>query len=197
MKRSELKLPSLSIRISPSFSNKQTDLKFTLNVYNLRVQEIRTFAISIISSIDSSTRGFAIQPTMKVTIKEWNAVASWRWDMPEDDVCGICRVQFDGTCPTCKFPGDDCTLRKWTSDLALEMTSVLNTLLSNREVWPLLPYGTNQLKHARHYSVLIFHSIACSPGFSKIPLRAYVQCAGRVRVDFAPEKNSLIAFTRI
>jgi len=32
--------------------------------------------------------------------------------MPEDEVCGICRVQFDGTCPTCKFPGDDCTLCK-------------------------------------------------------------------------------------
>ncbi|KAH0610303.1 uncharacterized protein H6S33_011830 [Morchella sextelata] len=36
---------------------------------------------------------------MKVRIKTWNAVASWRWDVPEDDVCGICRVQFDGTCP--------------------------------------------------------------------------------------------------
>lgn len=47
---------------------------------------------------------------MKVTVKEWNAVASWRWDMPDDEVCGICRVQFDGTCPTCKFPGDDCPL---------------------------------------------------------------------------------------
>lgn len=50
------------------------------------------------------------QLTMQVTIKEWNAVASWRWDMPDDDVCGICRVQFDGTCSTCKFPGDDCPL---------------------------------------------------------------------------------------
>lgn len=47
---------------------------------------------------------------MKVKIKKWHAVATWRWDMPEDEVCGICRVQFDGTCPTCKFPGDDCTL---------------------------------------------------------------------------------------
>ncbi|KAL3457911.1 anaphase-promoting complex subunit 11 RING-H2 finger-domain-containing protein [Aspergillus heterothallicus] len=47
---------------------------------------------------------------MKVTLKEWNAVATWRWDMPDDEVCGICRVQFDGTCPTCKFPGDDCSL---------------------------------------------------------------------------------------
>lgn len=49
-------------------------------------------------------------PTMKVAIKEWNAVATWHWNIPEDEVCGICRVQFDGTCPTCKFPGDDCAL---------------------------------------------------------------------------------------
>ena len=52
---------------------------------------------------------------MKVVIKEWNGVASWRWDMPEDEVCGICRVQFDGTCPTCKYPGDDCALRMCTA----------------------------------------------------------------------------------
>lgn len=45
---------------------------------------------------------------MKVTVKEWNAVASWRWDMPEDDLCGICRVQFDATCPDCTCPGDEC-----------------------------------------------------------------------------------------
>lgn len=66
---------------------------------------------------------------MKVTIKEWNAVATWRWDMPDDDVCGICRVQFDGTCPTCKFPGDDCSLRMsqhitWSSRIETDMDSV-------------------------------------------------------------------------
>jgi anaphase-promoting complex subunit 11 len=54
---------------------------------------------------------------MKVTIKKWHAVATWRWDMPEDEVCGICRVQFDGTCPTCKYPGDDCTLRRLTGSI--------------------------------------------------------------------------------
>ncbi|KAL1845073.1 hypothetical protein VTK73DRAFT_1186 [Phialemonium thermophilum] len=47
---------------------------------------------------------------MKVKIKRWNAVATWRWDLPEDDVCGICQVHFDGTCPTCKYPGDDCSI---------------------------------------------------------------------------------------
>ena len=48
--------------------------------------------------------------TMKVTIKEWNAVAAWRWDMPDDDVCGICRNPYDSTCSKCKFPGDECPL---------------------------------------------------------------------------------------
>lgn len=49
---------------------------------------------------------------MKVNIKRWHAVAAWRWDMPEDDdLCGICRVQFDMACSGCKFPGDDCPLR--------------------------------------------------------------------------------------
>ncbi|OLN86831.1 Anaphase-promoting complex subunit 11 [Colletotrichum chlorophyti] len=47
---------------------------------------------------------------MKVKITRWNTVATWRWDIPEDDVCGICQVHFDGTCPTCKYPGDDCSL---------------------------------------------------------------------------------------
>ncbi|TGO07095.1 hypothetical protein BTUL_0330g00020 [Botrytis tulipae] len=47
---------------------------------------------------------------MKVKIRTWNAVATWRWDLDEDDVCGICQVHFDGTCPTCKYPGDDCSL---------------------------------------------------------------------------------------
>ncbi|EJT97651.1 RING/U-box [Dacryopinax primogenitus] len=60
---------------------------------------------------------------MKVTVKQWHAVAYWRWDTgapgdqdanadedAEEDVCGICRVSFEGCCPTCKMPGDDCPL---------------------------------------------------------------------------------------
>ncbi|KAL1759030.1 anaphase-promoting complex subunit 11 RING-H2 finger-domain-containing protein, partial [Schizophyllum commune] len=49
---------------------------------------------------------------MKVVIKNWHAVAQWRWDIgnddSEDDVCGICRVPYEGCCPACKMPGDDC-----------------------------------------------------------------------------------------
>ncbi|KAI5885062.1 uncharacterized protein SCHCODRAFT_02594253 [Schizophyllum commune H4-8] len=51
---------------------------------------------------------------MKVVIKNWHAVAQWRWDNgnddSEDDVCGICRVPYEGCCPACKMPGDDCPL---------------------------------------------------------------------------------------
>lgn len=70
---------------------------------------------------------------MKIKIKSYNAVASWRWNTQinkpgtadqqeqqqedeedeEDDVCGICQVAFEGCCPNCKVPGDDCPLSEW------------------------------------------------------------------------------------
>ena len=62
---------------------------------------------------------------MKVTIKHWHAVALWRWDTgnseedEEGDVCGICRVPFEGCCPGCKLPGDDCPLSEWPFPLHL------------------------------------------------------------------------------
>ena len=43
---------------------------------------------------------------MKITVKKWHSVASWHWNC--EDVCGICRDSFDGCCPVCKYPGDDC-----------------------------------------------------------------------------------------
>jgi len=53
---------------------------------------------------------------MRVHIKHWSAVAQWRWNTgnadqdDEGDVCGICRVPYEGCCPSCKMPGDDCPL---------------------------------------------------------------------------------------
>ncbi|TKA23425.1 hypothetical protein B0A50_07301 [Salinomyces thailandicus] len=49
---------------------------------------------------------------MKVTFSAYHAVAEWKWDLPADadDTCGICRVEFEGTCSKCKFPGDDCPI---------------------------------------------------------------------------------------
>ncbi|KAM5560879.1 anaphase-promoting complex subunit 11 [Rosa sericea] len=46
---------------------------------------------------------------MKVKILQWHAVAAWTWDA-QDETCGICRMAFDGCCPDCKLPGDDCPL---------------------------------------------------------------------------------------
>ena len=56
-----------------------------------------------------------LPPRMKVHIKHWSAVAQWRWntgstDQDDEDVCGICRVPYEGCCPSCKMPGDDCPL---------------------------------------------------------------------------------------
>lgn len=56
---------------------------------------------------------------MKVNILEWQAVSTWHWKLTDDnddasdyvdELCGICRVSFDGTCPSCKYPGDECPL---------------------------------------------------------------------------------------
>uniref|UniRef100_A0A9L0K5J0 Anaphase-promoting complex subunit 11 n=1 Tax=Equus asinus TaxID=9793 RepID=A0A9L0K5J0_EQUAS len=46
---------------------------------------------------------------MKVKIKCWNGVATWLW-VANDENCGICRMAFNGCCPDCKVPGDDCPL---------------------------------------------------------------------------------------
>jgi hypothetical protein len=79
-----------------------------VNITNLNLSPNPTTIITIfnVPRIDGNTA------KMKVKIRKWNAVAIWRWDIPDDDVCGICQVHFDGTCPTCKYPGDDCILRK-------------------------------------------------------------------------------------
>ncbi|POW23555.1 hypothetical protein PSHT_00005 [Puccinia striiformis] len=75
---------------------------------------------------------------MKLIIKSFNPVAHWKWNLtnlkpiypnqepeaapgltePEEtdesndkDLCGIFRVAFEGCCPDCKVPGEDCPLK--------------------------------------------------------------------------------------
>ena len=117
---------------------------------------------------------------MKVTIEEWHAVASWRWDMPEDDVCGICRVQFDGTCPTCKYPGDECTLcvSSWLSCHPCPPLILLPH--SNRQMWTLFPYGTPSAFVIVNAGTLIVFSIASTSGYDKTLRRSCVLCVDKV-----------------
>lgn len=77
---------------------------------------------------------------MKVHVKSWHAIAQWRWDTGADndtedadgegDVCGICRVSYEGCCPSCKMPGDDCPLSASTfivlSPICVEMCSLFS-----------------------------------------------------------------------
>ncbi|KAK5659287.1 hypothetical protein OQA88_1380 [Cercophora sp. LCS_1] len=98
---------------------------------------------------------------MKVNIKKWNAVATWRWDVDSDDVCGICQVDFDGTCPACKFPGDDCTLCK----LAHPGPVLGSQRYSVRKVW-------SQLSH-------VLDSIASWSGSNKNRPKASAQCVAK------------------
>ena len=53
---------------------------------------------------------------MKVNVIDWHGVATWHWKLASesggyvDETCGICRVPFDGSCPTCTYPGEECPI---------------------------------------------------------------------------------------
>ena len=128
---------------------------------------------------------------MKVVIKQWNGVASWRWDMPEDEVCGICRVQFDGTCPTCKYPGDDCALCTLSYEFEVQAVNPLN---STGQMWPFFSHG----ERYTYFEITRFDthdvSIVFSHGSSKILPKVYVLCAGKVH--FLQEQPRAFSLTR-
>ncbi|KAI3677709.1 hypothetical protein L6452_36975 [Arctium lappa] len=66
---------------------------------------------SIPISPSPSSLSLNLKSELKIlfVIYRWHAVASWTWDA-HDETCGICRISFDGCCPYCKLPGDDCPL---------------------------------------------------------------------------------------
>ncbi|KAI8339145.1 anaphase-promoting complex subunit Apc11 [Chlamydoabsidia padenii] len=45
---------------------------------------------------------------MKMNIKSWTMAAYWKWDVKDEDICGICQSDLDGCCQQCLMPGDDC-----------------------------------------------------------------------------------------
>ncbi|PVU92122.1 hypothetical protein BB561_004032 [Smittium simulii] len=51
---------------------------------------------------------------MKITLKQYNGVATWRWNTETEDICGICRLEFDACCPQCLFPGETCPIVEGT-----------------------------------------------------------------------------------
>lgn len=59
--------------------------------------------IWLLYSIDSMSTG------LRVRIKGWIGVGFWKW-VTNDTDCGICRLPFDGCCPDCRVPGDDCPI---------------------------------------------------------------------------------------
>jgi hypothetical protein len=44
----------------------------------------------------------------EVKIKRWHGVAKWKWEVADEEVCGICRMPYEACCPGVKYPGDDC-----------------------------------------------------------------------------------------
>lgn len=122
--------------ISPCFSSQMRrwpcEFRESLSAYRPVHFQPPSLNLPFVPTLNENSVAIQSSSAMKVTIKEWNAVATWRWDMPDDEVCGICRVQFDGTCPTCKFPGDDCSLCMSTTvpTLFFSAAMVINRVFS-------------------------------------------------------------------
>ena len=82
------------------------------NSQNAAVKDSKTAQVDQDENVDienQKPQKFVSKTKLKVSIKEWAGVASWKW-IANDDTCGICRVAFDGCCPDCRLPGDDCPL---------------------------------------------------------------------------------------
>ncbi len=57
----------------------------------------------------SSSKQPSIGSKPSIKLIKYCPVASWHWDVGDmGDSCSICHMAFDGCCPDCKFPGDDC-----------------------------------------------------------------------------------------
>lgn len=115
---------------------------------------------------------------MKVHIKHWSAVAQWRWNTrnidPDDegDVCGICRVPYEGCCPSCKMPGDDCPLSEHPSPPSISETGarerfadrVYNMTLSR-------PFFFPSLKRKQYGASAVTYFICTAYSSGSVPLR--------------------------
>lgn len=66
--------------------------------------------------------------TWDVKVKKWHGVASWTWDAG-DDVCGICRMPFDGCPPDGEQPmHNDAGISFTRKDAKLQPTFILCAL---------------------------------------------------------------------
>ncbi|XP_041464599.1 anaphase-promoting complex subunit 11-like [Lytechinus variegatus] len=91
-----------------------------------------------------------VKPVLNVKDKDesqsenWTAVATWRW-IANDDNCGICRTAFDGCCPDCKMPGDDCPLVWGQCSHVFHMHCILKWL-NSQQVHQLCPMCRQEWK---------------------------------------------------
>ena len=104
-----------------------------------------------------STSSASSPPQFRVRFKKWWAVAVWKWITPNDETeCGICRLPFEGCCPDCKFPGDDCalgrrvqmgvgttTLTTWLPTQCRGSAGTVSTSTAYRSGWRLSRYSNS------------------------------------------------------
>jgi anaphase-promoting complex subunit 11 len=82
----------------------------------------------------------ATRSRLRVRIRRFHAVARWSWNVSkedEDEVCGICQSEFEGTPPGVKFPGDEAPVVFGVCGHAFHLQCVATWLNSSRQTCPI------------------------------------------------------------
>ncbi|XP_058189467.1 uncharacterized protein LOC131307068 [Rhododendron vialii] len=130
--RGHLKVASKRVWVTgKSFIMESRGFLISCNIYNIQLKKcIPSCALfAIMAFVLQFSLNLVLRETLLDLRTEWHAVASWTWDA-QDETCGICRMAFDGCCPDCKLPGDDCPLIWGACNHAFHLHCILKWVTS-------------------------------------------------------------------
>jgi len=79
------------------------------------------------------------RPRPRVRVRAARFVAAWKWDIADDDVCGICHGEFEKACAACKLPGEDCPPVWGACNHTFHMHCIMRWLEAQKDREPACP----------------------------------------------------------
>jgi len=92
---------------------------------------------SLMTTLSPLSPSIRCQTKLKVSIKRYHAVALWKWNAGQDEVCGICQSPFEGVAPGVKYPGDECPVVWGKCGHSFHLQCISTWLGTNRNSCPI------------------------------------------------------------
>lgn len=106
------------------------------------VQRVRSLSSDVVdvSARPSASTASEGATSLSIDVKTWRAVGAWTWGAGDaGDVCGICRIAYDGCPPDAKFPGDDSPVVWGRCGHAFHLQCITKWLSGNAQDAPRCP----------------------------------------------------------